>query len=144
MEMSAVVEIGLCVNMPQANRTQGRQTPWALVILNSEIVQVSSRNELWVQSCSSWLKHRLRGTWPTWPPELAFSSGICRGSTCYSSVLLFSLCFEGGGCLDAWCVLSPTFTVYLETKPPFWPKVGKILEVSRWLRESWYRVWEAV
>lgn len=130
METTTVVELGLCVNTPQANRTQDKQTPWAsVIILNSEILQVPSRSELWVQSCSSWLKHRLRGAWPRWPPALAFASGVCRGSTCYSSVLLFSLCFEGGGCLD-------TFTVYLETKPPFWPKIGKILEVSMWLRKA--------
>lgn len=145
METIAVVEIGLCVNVPHTNRTQGKQTPWALVIiLNSEILQVPSRKELCVQSCSSWLKHRLRGTWPTWPPALALASCVCRGSTCYSSVLLFSLCFEGGVVSMPDVCLVQSFAVYLETKPPFWPKVGKIPEVSGWLRESWYGVWETM
>lgn len=118
MEMTAVVETGLCVNMPQANRTQGKQTPWALVIiLNSEILQVPSRNEL----CACSLALPGSNTDLTLHDPLRLHLLLAFAGVRLVILLFYFLVSaskEGVVSMPDVCLVRP-FTVYLETKPPF-------------------------
>lgn len=106
----------------QANMSQARQTPQALVvILNSDILWVPSRNKLFIQPCFSWLWNRgWKGFGPQSTQDNAWETSSGESSTCYSATpwllafagvdllfllfLLFSLCFEGEGCRN-WCLM---------------------------------------
>lgn len=115
----------------QANMSQVRQTPQALVvILNSDILWVPSRNELFIQPCFSWPWNR---GWKVFGPQSTRDNGqetsSCESSTCYSATPR-PLAFAGVTCYsfsfycsvfalkemvagtDAWCMFRHNFTVW--------------------------------